>query len=89
MLDYFALGLLIFVALVIFYGVIIIHDNPYEIAKKGSTLIRMLFMLQGGSACLHCRYSGHFCGFGQLSIVRTVAGGLTTQVRKVTMTDIP
>lgn len=34
MLDYFALGLLIFVALVIFYGVIIIHDIPYEIAKK-------------------------------------------------------
>lgn len=34
MLDYFALGLLIFVALVMFYGVIIIHDIPYEIAKK-------------------------------------------------------
>jgi hypothetical protein len=32
-LDYFALGLLIFVALVIFYGVIAIHDIPYEIAK--------------------------------------------------------
>ncbi|PMG39465.1 DUF3302 domain-containing protein [Shewanella sp. 10N.286.52.B9] len=33
-LDYFALGLLFFVALVIFYGVIAIHDIPYEIAKK-------------------------------------------------------
>lgn len=33
-LDYFALGLLIFVALVIFYGIIVIHDIPYEIAKK-------------------------------------------------------
>ena len=32
-LDYFALGLLIFVALVIFYGIIAIHDIPYEIAK--------------------------------------------------------
>ena len=32
-LDYFALGLLIFVALVLFYGVIAIHDIPYEIAK--------------------------------------------------------
>lgn len=32
-LDYFALGLLIFVALVIFYGIIVIHDIPYEIAK--------------------------------------------------------
>ena len=33
-LDYFALGLLIFVVLVIFYGIIAIHDIPYEIAKK-------------------------------------------------------
>lgn len=32
-LDYFALVLLIFVALVIFYGIIAIHDIPYEIAK--------------------------------------------------------
>lgn len=34
MLDYFALCLLIFVALILFYGIIIIHDIPYEIAKK-------------------------------------------------------
>lgn len=33
-LDYFALVLLIFVALVIFYGIIVIHDIPYEIAKE-------------------------------------------------------
>ena len=33
-LDYFALGLLVFVALVLFYGVIAIHDIPYEIAKS-------------------------------------------------------
>ncbi|WP_312984192.1 DUF3302 domain-containing protein [Atlantibacter sp.] len=33
-LNYFALGVLIVVFLVIFYGVIIIHDIPYEIAKK-------------------------------------------------------
>ncbi|MBL0544492.1 DUF3302 domain-containing protein [Aeromonas jandaei] len=32
-LDYFALGLLFFVGLVIFYGIIAIHDIPYEIAK--------------------------------------------------------
>jgi hypothetical protein len=31
-LDYFALGLLIFVALTLFYGIIVIHDIPYEIA---------------------------------------------------------
>ncbi|QYJ85436.1 DUF3302 domain-containing protein [Shewanella mesophila] len=33
-LDYFALGVIIFVALFLFYGVIVIHDIPYEIAKK-------------------------------------------------------
>ncbi|WP_428776121.1 DUF3302 domain-containing protein [Vibrio sp.] len=33
-LDYFALGLLIFVTLVIFYTIIVIHDIPYEIAKS-------------------------------------------------------
>lgn len=33
MLDYFALGLLVFVGLTIFYGVIVIHDIPYEISK--------------------------------------------------------
>lgn len=34
MLEYVALVLLIFVALVIFYGIIAIHDIPYEIAVK-------------------------------------------------------
>nr|WP_250885633.1 DUF3302 domain-containing protein [Shewanella jiangmenensis] len=33
-MDYFALGVLLFVVVVIFYGVIAIHDIPYEIAKK-------------------------------------------------------
>ena len=33
MLSYVALYLLIFVVLVLFYGVIAIHDIPYEIAK--------------------------------------------------------
>jgi hypothetical protein len=33
-LDYFALGILFFVVIVIFYGIIVIHDIPYEIAKK-------------------------------------------------------
>jgi len=32
MLDYFALGLLIFVGLALFYGIIVLHDIPYEIA---------------------------------------------------------
>ena len=33
-LDYVALVILIFVVLVFFYGIIVIHDIPYEIAKK-------------------------------------------------------
>lgn len=33
-LNYFALGLLIFVVITLFYGIIAIHDVPYEIAKR-------------------------------------------------------
>lgn len=32
MLEYVALGLLVFVALILFYGIIAVHDIPYEIA---------------------------------------------------------
>ncbi|ONG23490.1 hypothetical protein BW690_25820 [Escherichia coli] len=32
-LDYFALGVLIFVFLVIFYGIIILHDIPGDAAN--------------------------------------------------------
>nr|WP_210396456.1 DUF3302 domain-containing protein [Motiliproteus sediminis] len=32
MLEYVALGMLIFVGITLFYGVIVIHDIPYEIA---------------------------------------------------------
>jgi len=34
LLSYFALGLLIFVCIVIFYGIIAIHDIPAKIAEK-------------------------------------------------------
>ena len=33
MLDYFALVLLFFVVIVMFYGIIVIHDIPFEIAQ--------------------------------------------------------
>jgi hypothetical protein len=33
-LNYFALGLLFFVFVTLFYGIIAIHDVPYEIAKR-------------------------------------------------------
>lgn len=32
-LNYFALGLMIFVGVTLFYGIIAVHDVPYEIAK--------------------------------------------------------
>ena len=32
MLEYFALGLVIFVVVFIFFGIIVVHDIPYEIA---------------------------------------------------------
>ena len=34
MLNYVALGLLVFVAVTLFYGIIAIHDIPYEIARR-------------------------------------------------------
>jgi len=33
-LDYFALFMTLFVAVFLFYGIIIIHDIPYEISKE-------------------------------------------------------
>ena len=33
-LDYFALFLVFFVAITLFYGIIVIHDIPYKIARK-------------------------------------------------------
>ncbi len=33
MLDYVALGILVFAVITVFYGIIAIHDIPYEIAK--------------------------------------------------------
>lgn len=33
MLDYIALGILVFAGITLFYGIIAIHDIPYEIAK--------------------------------------------------------
>lgn len=33
-LNYFALFMLFFVGIVLFYGIIVIHDIPYEMAKK-------------------------------------------------------
>jgi len=50
-LDYFALGVLVFVAIVIFYGIIAIHDIPYEIAKSRNHPTRTPSTSRAGSAC--------------------------------------
>lgn len=47
-LNYFALGVLIFVFLVIFYGIIAIHDIPYLIAKSATTPMPTLFIQRAG-----------------------------------------
>lgn len=47
-LDYVALAILVAVVLILFYGVIVIHDIPYEIAKKETIRIRMRFITPGG-----------------------------------------
>lgn len=47
-LNYFALALLIFVAVVLFYGVIAIHDIPYKIANRATTLTRTQFTRRDG-----------------------------------------
>ena len=74
-LDYFALGLLCFVALVLFYGIIAIHDIPYEIAPSAATTpSKMPSTLPAGLASLRCMSSGLFFGSGRLSIGRTAVG---------------
>lgn len=73
-LNYFALGVLIFVFLVIFYGIIIIHDIPYLIAKKRNHLIPMLFMSPDGSVFLLSTSSGRFYGFGPRCTSLSAAG---------------
>lgn len=47
-LNYFALGVLIFVFLVIFYGIIAIHDIPYLIAKSATIPMPTLFIRRAG-----------------------------------------
>lgn len=51
-LNYFALGVLVFVFTVIFYGIIAIHDIPYLIAKNVTIRMLMRYIPQAGSACL-------------------------------------
>lgn len=50
-LNYFALGVLIFVFLVLFYGIIAIHDIPYNLIiwlKNATTPMLMQSIQPGG-----------------------------------------
>lgn len=46
-LNYFALSVPIFVFLVLFYGIIMIHDIPYNIAKNVIIFMPVRFILPG------------------------------------------
>lgn len=63
-LNFFALGVLIFVFLVIFYGIIIIHDIPYLIAKKRNHPHSDAIHVAGWSVFLRSTSSGRFYGYG-------------------------
>lgn len=81
-LDYIALAILIAVVLILFYGIIVIHDIPYEIAKKEIIRTRMLFTTPAGSACLRFTCCGRCCGSGRRCGARTAAGECRRRSRK-------
>ena len=76
-LDYFALVMLVFVTVVIFYGVIAIHDIPYEIAKKRNHPHQDAIHYAAGLAYLPCMYFGHSYGYGPHYGVMTAVGAST------------
>lgn len=47
-LDYASLAILFIVLLILIFGLIALHDIPYEIAKSGTTLMPMPFMSRVG-----------------------------------------
>ena len=57
-LNYFALGLLFFVIITPFYGIIAIHDVPYEISKHRAIRIKTLYARPVGQAFLRSTSSG-------------------------------
>lgn len=80
-LNYFALGVLIFVFLVLFYGIIAIHDIPYNMAKNVIIPMPMRFIRQAGLACSPSMPSGRFCGFGPRSTVKIAVGACRTTLQ--------
>ena len=64
-LNYFALFLLLFVVVVLFYGIIAIHDVPYHIAEKRKHPHQDAIYAAGWVVCSHCTRFGRSFGFGQ------------------------
>lgn len=65
-LNYFALGVLIFVFLVIFYGIIIIHDIPYLIAKTQPPSFRCYSCRRMGQSFYSPRHMAVFMDLGHV-----------------------
>ncbi|CAK5455832.1 DUF3302 domain-containing protein [Escherichia coli] len=82
-LNYFALGVLIFVFLVIFYGIIAIHDIPYLIAKKRNHPHADAIHTAGWVSLftLHVIWY-RSCGSGRRSINRSAAGACSHMLRR-------
>ena len=85
-LNYFALGLLIFVLITLFYGIIAIHDVPYELAKHRNHPHQDAIHAAGWSACSRCMRFGRSCGSGRCSTARTVAGACSRRPKRATDT---
>ena len=73
-LDYVALAILIAVALILFYGVIVIHDIPYEIAKERRHPHQDAIHYAGWVSYLPCTRCGLCYGSGQRCGAK-IAGG--------------
>ena len=63
-LNYLSLGFLIFVIIVLFYGIIAIHDIPAQIAHARHHPHQVAIHAAGWSAFSCCTCCGHSFGFG-------------------------
>ena len=77
-LNYFALGLLIFVVVTLFYGIIAIHDVPYEIAKKRDHPHQDAIHAAGWVSLFTLHALGRSCGSGRCSIAPSAVGASST-----------
>ena len=81
-LNYFALGVLIFVFLVIFYGIIAIHDIPYLIAKKRNHPHADAIHTAGWVSLFTLHVIWPFLWIWRRSINRSAAGACSRMLRR-------